>query len=116
MAADRPDAENGFYQVRMRHVGTGDERVVYEGDGTQKFLSGLLNGEYEFRVRYRPNDQGPWGQWSETKIITVAHHDMAFALTLFGCGGILFALTVAFILRHHRREGAGLLRDERSAS
>jgi hypothetical protein len=70
---------------------------IYRGTDERTFLSGLADGRYFFRVRARPLDAKTWGPWSSPVELLCEHHSLALAWTLFGSGGLLFALIVAFV-------------------
>ena len=77
--------------------------TLYQGPDFATFLSGLPNGHYYYRVRTIAEDTQTPGAWSATVTATVKHHSLAFALSLFGIGAIVFALTVGIVKQGNRR-------------
>jgi hypothetical protein len=74
--------------------------TIYEGTANASFLSGLVDGEYRFRVRARDGDAADWSSWSPPKVVVVRHHSKALALRLCALGGALFLVTAGFVMRH----------------
>jgi hypothetical protein len=82
----REDPEADGYRL------LGEEgRVLYEGRFTQAFISGLPNGEHEFRVVAVDR----FGQVISTGpapvVVTVQHWDVNLAWGLFGLGAVVMA-------------------------
>jgi hypothetical protein len=68
-------------------------KTIYEGPDNATFISGLENGIYYYRVRRLG------GEWSDTVKVSVQHHSLALAFTLFGLGALVFFLTVFIVIR-----------------
>lgn len=83
------------------------EQIRYQGSTPVYFVSGLADGDYEFRVRARVSDAAPWSPWSDAVVVRVEHHALADALWLAGIGGAVFILTAGYIIVRSRRVGRG---------
>lgn len=86
--------EGGQYILqRSMQPDFANSQTIYEGPDHASFVSGLDNGTYYYRV-----GDGA-GQWSDTLTLTVEHQSMPLALTLFGLGFLVFALTVFVVIK-----------------
>jgi phosphodiesterase/alkaline phosphatase D-like protein len=74
-----------------------EARVRYRGTHKSSVLSGLRDGAYFYRVRFRTG--GDWSVWSQTRSFEVSHHSIGLAAALFGLGGFVFFATLLFLLR-----------------
>ena len=70
-----------------------DAEIIYSGPDNATFISGLANGVYFYRIR-KLN-----GEWSEPVAVTVQHHSLSLAFTLFGLGAVVFLLTVIIVVK-----------------
>lgn len=96
---DHPD-ESLDADFQLEVVGPEGERVTYETPEQSTFLSGLSNGDYQLRVRYRSDSSQAWEQWSKPMTLEVDHHSLRLAFVLFVAGGIMFLSIIAFLVRH----------------
>ena len=85
-------------------------KVYYEGPDHATFVSGLLDGDFAFRVRARvgtiedlKDATADWGPWSSTHAVEVRHHSLRSAGLFFVSGAFLFAALVVALLLGHRR-------------
>jgi hypothetical protein len=73
----------------------------YSGPDLASYISGLKNGNYHYRVRsILDNDTS---LWSKTVLVSVEHHSLQLAFTLFGLGAVVFIATVFVVVRGARR-------------
>jgi len=96
---DHPD-ESLDAEFQLVVLGPDSLRMTYETPAQSIFLSGLSNGDYELRVRYRSDSSDEWEQWSQPMTLQVAHHPLRLAFALFVAGAIMFLSIVIFLLRH----------------
>lgn len=75
-----------------------DARTLYTGPDQGRYISGMENGSYHFRVRARSGG-GAWGAWSKTQTLSVEHWSAGRALGLMGLGAVLFCATAFVVLR-----------------
>lgn len=73
--------------------------LVYEGEETSTFLSGLENGSYFFRVSANE------GAWSKVASVEVKHFNSGFAILLFVIGLFTFLGIVAVIWHGNSKVG-----------
>ncbi|MBZ0254789.1 hypothetical protein K8I31_01920 [bacterium] len=69
----------------------------YKGPDAASFISGLPNGTYYYRVRCIDAKDAISG-WSEPAVITIQHHSMLLAFSLFFIGMFVFAATVFVVV------------------
>jgi len=101
-AENRDTAIAAFELQRARKADFSDARTYYRGPDLATYISGLANGDYYFRIREVAGAQ-VLSDWSSPVKVTVEHHSLNLAFTLFGIGGVVFALTVMVVLRGARR-------------
>lgn len=77
----------------------------YLGPDRGSFLSGNPDGRVRYRVRWRAGVDRPWSAWSAVRDVAFAHHSLDLAFALFGLGGVVFALTAAFVIARSRSDG-----------
>jgi hypothetical protein len=70
-------------------------KTLYSGPDTARTVSGLLNGEYYYRVRAAE------GEWSEPLMVTVEHYKLSTAFIFLGLGAVVFLATATLIIRGH---------------
>ena len=75
-----------------------NRRLRYQGTQTSSVISGLRDGKYFYRARYRVDDH-PWSDWSPASEFDVEHHSIRLAGSLFGVGGVVFAAILIFLWR-----------------
>ncbi|SEQ49052.1 hypothetical protein SAMN05421693_13615 [Ectothiorhodospira magna] len=105
-------ARAGYYQLRWglegadgtlyrleesRYDDFRQVRVLYEGADRATVISGRSDGIFHYRVRATVADGGH-SPWSEPLMVTVAHHSLGQALTLFLTGAVVFLATIALIV------------------
>ncbi len=73
-----------------------DARTIYKGPDRGSFISGLKNGKYFFRVRALNGIKA--SDWSSSVKLTVEHHTLKMAFTLFGLGGGVFLFTLIMLI------------------
>ncbi len=71
--------------------------IQYRGPDLATVISGKSDGLRYYRVR--AVDASVPVSWSQVVEVTTAHHTLARALTFFALGAVVFALTLAVILR-----------------
>lgn len=79
---------------------------VYTGTDRATFISGLRDGRYYYRVRSLWGDRR--SAWSAPVVVTVRHHSMNFAWTLFTLGLLVFAATVGVIAHGLAKTGEAI--------
>lgn len=70
---------------------------LYRGSQKSSFISGLPDGTWYFRVRYRPQQTEAWSPWSDPCSFTVQHHSLRLALFLFAVGACVFVAMITFM-------------------
>lgn len=95
---EHADDETEYQVERIRD--SGSAVVVYSGPMPSAHVSGLRQGEHQFRVRART--EAGWSDWSPAVVVAVEHHPMALVWTLFGLGAAVFLATGGFVLRQVR--------------
>jgi len=73
--------------------------LKYKGQDTATYISGLPNGTYFFRIRAIHHNTQQSGEWSEPLTLAVQHHSLYLAFILMAVGAVVFASTVAVIVR-----------------
>lgn len=68
-------------------------KIIYSGPDNATFISGLEDGTYYFRLRK------PESKWSDSIKVSVQHHSLTLAFTLFGLGAVVFLLTVFVVIK-----------------
>jgi len=71
---------------------------LYDGTNTASTLTGLRNGDYRFRVTSNT------GATTDPLEITIAHHSLARALSVFGTGAVVFLILLAVLFVGPRRK------------
>lgn len=86
------------YEVRRWQEGTeGDGVLVYEGEDTASFVSGLGEGRYAFRIRSRTTD-GAYPDWGDAALqVEVDYIDMSIVWPLMGAGFVCFVVLISTI-------------------
>ncbi|MEJ2061430.1 MAG: hypothetical protein P8Y64_13250 [Gammaproteobacteria bacterium] len=79
-----------------------DAHTIYNGPDTARFISGLKNGDYYFRIQAVAKNSPP-SAWSKPVHIEVNHHSLERAFAFFGVGGTVFFATLGTILIGTRR-------------
>ena len=97
-APDRDTAIASFELERATNREFTDALMDYRGPDLATYISGLSEGLYYFRVREVRNGVELSG-WSSPVMVEVEHHSLDLAFTLFGIGGVVFALTVFVVVR-----------------
>lgn len=85
--------------------------TIYQGPDRARTVSGLLNGEYYYRVGTEANE------WSDPVSVHVEHYELRTAFTFLGLGAIVFIATAILIIRGHlsHRSANRKLSNERTA-
>jgi hypothetical protein len=85
----------------------GDEpvRTVYSGRLPSAHVSGLLPGNYAFRLRGQ-DESGAWSDWSPHVELRVEYQPMGAVLASLGLGAIVFLLTAGFVASRAGQEEA----------
>lgn len=91
--------EQALYELEQRSLTLGT-RILYQGSDTARVVTGLPNGEYDYRVR--AIQQGSPGTWSEERRVNVRHHSLSRALVFFSLGLLVFLATLIVVLRGAR--------------
>ena len=95
--------EDRFYEVRRWIVGGPSEgTLIYEGEDTASFVSGLEEGEHAFRIRSKVvgSMYPEWG--GADLIVTVDYIDMEIVWPLMGAGIVCFIVLILTIALGHR--------------
>lgn len=93
-------AETGQFQLQESQ--TADflqAREVYQGPQAASVISGRGDGEYYYRIRQLDDAGETISSWSEPLKVTVEHHPLARAFIFFTIGLVVFAATLAAIMR-----------------
>jgi len=94
-----PDSVDSRFQLQWAtHDDFSDADDYYRGPDLATYISGLANGNYYFRLREVRAGSGR-SDWSVPVKVVVEHHSLNLAFTLFGIGGLVFALTLLVVLR-----------------
>ncbi|MEZ4375593.1 MAG: fibronectin type III domain-containing protein [Polyangiaceae bacterium] len=87
------------YQLqRSADASFSDPKTLYTGPDQGRYVSGLLDGSYYFRVRARQGDTA-WSAWSKPQELVVTHWPESRALSLMGIGALVFLATAFVVLR-----------------
>ncbi len=81
--------------------------LIYEGPDFATFLSGLDNGHYYFRIRAVNGNQSK-SSWSSPAVVEVEHHSLSLALSLFGLGALVFAITVGIVIQGNKNSSQNI--------
>lgn len=81
-----------------------DPRTIYHGHLPSAHVSGLLPGEYHFRLRAK-NEAGDWSQWSPDAVVVVEYQPTWAVFTSLGVGAIVFFMTAGFVWSRSGRRG-----------
>jgi len=97
--------QTGFFQLKWQSDQQADfvlqqdttlefktPKVLYNGPDTARAISGLLNGNYYYRVRIASND------WSGPVKVVVEHYKLSTALLFLGMGALVFLSTAILII------------------
>ena len=90
---DMPVADAVVELEQAKNKDFSDAVVIYNGPDNATFVSGLEDGTYYYRIR-KVN-----GSWSDTISVTVNHHALSLAISLFIAGSIVFLLTVWVVVK-----------------
>ncbi|MDQ8186642.1 hypothetical protein [Pelagicoccus sp. SDUM812002] len=91
------------YEVRRWSEGeTESSLLVYEGEDTASFVSGLNEGKHIFRIRSKDRD-GVYPEWGDESLeVTVDYIDMAIVWPLMGAGAVCFIVLILTIVLGRR--------------
>jgi len=98
---------NTLIELQKRVPEKNDFFTIYQGQDGATVITGLVDGNYEFRARLK-NHEGDFSDWSSTLKLLVEHHSLTRAMTYFFVGAGVFIGTVMLILigiRQVRSEG-----------
>ncbi|MBD3257847.1 hypothetical protein GF377_05390 [candidate division GN15 bacterium] len=101
-AEGRDTAIAEFELQRATDANFTDADAYYRGPDLATYISGLANGDYYYRIREIEHGIAI-SDWSEPVHVTVEHHSLGLAFTLFGLGGVVFIFTVLVVVRGARR-------------
>jgi hypothetical protein len=93
---------NYNFELQQSTVANFDSSIIrYSGPDLASYISGLKNNTYHYRVRFvSKNDTSVW---SQPIVVSVEHHSLQLAFTLFGLGAIVFIATVFVVVRGARK-------------
>ena len=74
-----------------------DYQTFYTGKDSATVITGLPDGDYNYRARLI-NTDGGLGDWTESISVTVKHHSLTRAFSFFLVGAVVFAGTLLLIL------------------
>jgi hypothetical protein len=78
------------YTLQM-NKGTGWQ-TIYQGNDTATTLTGLQNGDYQFRINSSDPATIDDDHWSDPISVTINHHSLVKALSFFASGLIIFII------------------------
>ena len=101
------EARSGYVTLEWNRVAGAVEYEVtdqeqsrlYRGVHERGFVSGLTDGDYQFRVLARDENGNVIAQSTVPAELTVRHWPLAYAFVLFGCGLVVFTVIVGVIVR-----------------
>lgn len=77
--------------------------IIYQGNQSASFISGMPDGEYFYRIRQiHAGDKSPW---SKSTVVKVKHHSLSLAWLLFGLGGLVFMATAILVIHGSIKSG-----------
>ncbi|MCA9628402.1 MAG: hypothetical protein KC766_12080 [Myxococcales bacterium] len=77
-------------------------KTLYRGPDQGRFVSGMLDGSYYYRVRARQGEAA-WSTWSEPQELVVTHWSRTRALGLMAVGALVFLAIVFVVLNGTRK-------------
>ncbi|MFN4262967.1 MAG: hypothetical protein ACK4IT_04955 [Thioalkalivibrionaceae bacterium] len=96
--SDRVAGDAGYRSVSAAENRDAAFVLLYRGGDEATTLSGLVNGEYRFRLRAQGSDV-----WSDEAVVTVEHHSLARAFGFFVVGASVFVVLIVSIAVGIRR-------------
>lgn len=103
-AKEEPEDDLFFELQQAESPEFRDPLVRYRGPDRASFLAGLPEGGHFFRVRTidpaRDEDSpdGAAGPWSAPLEVVIEYQSLAFAVTLFGIGAVVFLATLVLVV------------------
>ncbi len=97
-AAHEAGPEPTYELQRASDESFSDPKTLYSGPDQGRYVSGLLDGSYYFRVRARQGDAA-WSEWSKPQRLVVTHWPKNRALGLMAVGALVFLATAFVVLR-----------------
>lgn len=98
---------NARIELQQTNLATNTTRTLYTGPDTSTVITGLPDGQFQFRGRLI-NQNTSAEAWSEPVTVTVSHHPLSRAALFFLLGAVVFVMTVGLIIsgsrRHNSRE------------
>ena len=88
-------SETMFILQQDTHPDFPNPHIIYNGPDLARTMTGMLNGEYFFRVR--AENEG----WSETASVKVEHYPLSTAFIFLGLGALVFLATAILIIGGH---------------
>jgi len=99
--ATAPAGPGGDFELQeSTQTDFSDAAALYRGPDLATVISGRRDGRRYYRVR----SQHSPAAWSNTVAVTTAHHPLSRALAFFAAGAVVFALTLAMILRGSKQQ------------
>ena len=108
LSASDEVSRTGYFQLKWKSGEEGEfvlqqdttslfssPKTLYNGSDTARTISGLLNGDYYYRVRTAE------GEWSEPLMVTVEHYKLSTAFIFLGLGAMVFLATAILVIRGH---------------
>lgn len=95
---ERNLSEDRVYEVRRWGLdASGPGQLVYEGEDTASFVSGLGEGDYVFRIRSKAKGEA-YPDWGDEGLnVTIDYIDMAIVWPLMGAGALSFVVLIGTI-------------------
>lgn len=97
-----PEADRVYEVRRWEDGGSQEGQLVYEGEDTASFVSGLNEGEYTFRIRSKKED-GMYPEWGDDGLlVTVDYIDLSIVWPLMAAGAVCFIVLILTIVLGRR--------------
>ncbi len=100
---DTPEQLDPIFEVRRWQAGSPPEGIlIYEGQDTASFVSGLSEGQHVFRIGLKSN-QNPYPNWGDTNLVVdVKYISMSMVWPLMGAGATGFVVLILTIILGRR--------------
>jgi hypothetical protein len=89
--------EDSRIELQQYQQNENDYQTFYTGKDSATVITGLPDGDYNYRARLI-NTDGGLGDWTESISVTVKHHSLTRAFSFFLVGAVVFAGTLLLIL------------------
>jgi hypothetical protein len=96
------DESAQLYEVERAGEGR-SAQTVYSGHLPSAHVSGMLPGNYQFRLRAQDRE-GNWSDWSPSVAVKVQYHPMGAVFASLGLGALVFLMTAGFVVSRSTRK------------